>query len=297
MRRYFFVLLFLLLLTGCAGNNIPSGEKYLSPLPVKHAQVDDLNFGYRVFGKGEPLLMIMGFAGTMDIWDAEFIRTLAKKHTVIIFDNRGMGSTTAGKQRITIQGMAEDAAGLTEALGYTKVHVLGWSMGGLIAQELALTHPEKVDKLILMGTSCSNTAVADTTRRLMSMDIKELLSHFFPAAWLKLHPEALAELPRPAQKTDPDIISAQAEAMTYWPGTCSKLHELKNNTLIISGTADDILPEKLSMELAEGIEASWLARYRHAGHWLMYQDPEGLARTVNNFLAVDEDMLDQRGRK
>ena len=88
--------------------------------------------------------MIMGFAGTMDLWDVSLIQELARKYTVIIYDHRGVGGSSYGTKDITIKRMAEDGAGIVAALGYERVHILGWSMGGLIAQELALNYPEMV---------------------------------------------------------------------------------------------------------------------------------------------------------
>lgn len=291
MRRLLTIALLLILLTGCAGSNIPADTEYLGSLPVNLVMVDDTELGYRVFGKGTPLLLIMGFAGTMDIWDTRFIRQLAEEHTVIIFDNRGMGESSAGNRTISIAGMARDAAGILDALGYERAHILGWSMGGLIAQELTISRPEKVNKLILMGTSCENKAVAEITNELMRMDTKTLLTHIFPGNWLDEHPGAIAGLPRQKKSPDPRIVKAQAEAMIKWQGCCDRLRQVQNETLIISGTDDDILPQDLSMHIAGQIEGSWLARYRNAAHWLMYQDPLSLALTINNFLLVNENMM------
>ncbi|WP_432738663.1 alpha/beta fold hydrolase [Maridesulfovibrio sp. FT414] len=292
MKRMIPILLLGLLLCGCTARDYVQQAEYLAPLPVQHVRSGDITVGYRIFGKGEPLLMVMGFAGTMDIWDAELIRILAEKHTVITYDNRGIASTSAGVEKISISRMADDAAILLETLGYPKAHILGWSMGGLVAQELALTHPDKVDKLILLGTACDPIPVADITRRLIRMDTKELLSHFFPSGWMEKHPDALKELPRPSIAPDPKAVSAQAEAMLNWPGTCSSLQELQIDTLVISGTDDDILPEPLSMELVRRIDGSWLVRFRNATHWLMYQDPASLGQTVNTFLEVEENMME-----
>ncbi len=292
MRRLVTVFLILMILVGCTGKNIPDGEVYIAPLPLKYVRVGDVQIGYRSFGHGDPLLMIMGFAGTMDLWDLQLIRKLSKEHTVIIYDNRGAGSSTAGTREITIRRMAEDAAGLLKQLNYETAHILGWSMGGMIAQELALQHPSMVNKLILMGTSCNRRAVAETTKLLLRMDTGELLSHFFPAGWLDRYPDAIKDLPRPGIYPDQNIVKAQAEAMLNWPGTCERLYRIDKDTLILAGMADTILPASLSMELAGRINGSWLARYRNATHWMMYQDPDGLGQTLNTFLQVKEDLLE-----
>lgn len=293
MRRLILSFVLFLLLLGCAQKELPDSVHYLSSLPQAQVQVDDVRLAYRILGDGPPLLMIMGYAGTMDLWDADLIRELSKKHTVIIFDNRGMGGSSNGTEEITIGRMAVDSAGILRELGYDQVDVLGWSMGGLIAQELALNYPDRVGKLVLMGTSCAAEPVADITRRLLKMDMQELATHIFPPGWEKTHPNALEELPRSAVPLDPAIVKAQADAMLEWEGCCAELADLRKDTLVVSGLDDDILPEKLAVQISEQIAGSWLVRYRSATHWLMYQDPQGLGRTINFFLAAEQDLMSQ----
>lgn len=291
MRRLIMSFIIIILLPGCVQKNLPDSVHHLTFLPKSQVLVDDVRLAYRTFGEGPPLLMVMGFAGTMDIWDARLIREFAKEHTVIIFDNRGMGGSTNGTEHISIRRMAADSAGLLRELGYVRADVFGWSMGGLIAQELALNYPERVGKLVLLGTSCAAKPVAEITRRLLNMDMKELLTHIFPSGWLVKYPDALAKLPRQANPPDPAIVQAQGDAMINWQGCCLRLAGLEKNALIISGLDDDILPEPLAVEITEQIRGSWLARYKNATHWLMYQDPVGLGNTVNNFLKVQQNLF------
>ncbi|WP_321401187.1 alpha/beta hydrolase [Maridesulfovibrio sp.] len=293
MRRLILSFVFFVFFAGCVQSNIPDSVHYLTPLPKSVVQVDDVQLAYRTFGEGSPLLMVMGFAGTMDIWDAGLVRELSKEHTVIIFDNRGMGGSSNGTEEISVTRMAADSAGLLRVLGYPQADILGWSMGGLVAQELALHYPEKVDKLVLLGTSCAAEPVAEITRRLLKMDVKELLTHFFPHGWTEKYPQAYEKLPRPASAPDPAIVQAQADAMIVWPGCCSRLSSLDKPVLVISGLDDDILPERLGVEITEQVKGSWLVRYKNATHWLMYQDPVGLGRTVNNFLGANQDLMPQ----
>ncbi len=293
MRRMMIMFVLAALLAGCVGGNLPDSVHSLASLPQSVVQVDDDPFAYRIFGEGPPLLMIMGFAGTMDIWDTKFVRELAKEHTVIIFDNRGIGGSGKGTEEISITGMAADSAALLRELGYPHADVLGWSMGGLIAQELALNYPEKVNKLVLIGTSCDAQPVVATTHRLMKMDVPELLSHFFPSGWVEKYPEAFEKLPRPASPPDQKIIQSQAAAMLRWSGCCSRLTGFDKPILVISGLDDDILPESLGVEITKHVKGSWLVRYKNATHWLMYQDPVGLGENINNFLAVKQDLLSQ----
>ena len=108
---------------------------------IKYAQVNDVKLAYYTRGQGEPLIMIMGYAATMGMWDPALLEELSKNNTLILFDNRGIGLSTDTKEnKTTIPQMADDAAGLVKALGYKKVNVLGWSMGARIAQQLSLIH-------------------------------------------------------------------------------------------------------------------------------------------------------------
>ncbi|WP_320006779.1 alpha/beta hydrolase [Maridesulfovibrio sp.] len=291
MRRLISFFILFVLLAGCGQKSLPDSVQYLTPLPKQVVQVDDVQLAYRIFGEGPPLLMIMGYGGTMDLWDAAMIRELSREHTVIIFDNRGMGGSGKGTEEISIKRMAADSAGLLRVLGYEQADVFGWSMGGLIAQEMTLNYPDKVIKLVLLGTSCAAQPVEEVTHRLLKMDIQELLSHFFPKGWVEKNPDALAKLPRQAGPADPAVIRAQADAMIEWEGCCSRLSYLEKPTLIISGLEDDILPEQLSVQISEQVGGSWLVRYKNATHWLMYQDPEGLGSTVNNFLKVKQNLF------
>jgi alpha/beta hydrolase fold len=123
---------------------------------VKKIRVGDIDVAYRMFGNGNPLLLIAGAGATMDFWDPIVLKQLSENHTIIIFDNRGIGQTTSGNlKHFTISQYANDTAGLIDALHLTKpVDVLGHSFGSFIAQELALTHPQKVNRLILFASNC-----------------------------------------------------------------------------------------------------------------------------------------------
>jgi pimeloyl-ACP methyl ester carboxylesterase len=123
-------------------------------IPAKNIRVGDIDIAYKVFGKGDPFLLISGSGLVMDGWDPTMLTNLSSNHTVIIFDNRGVGNTTAGTKPFSIVQFANDTAGLLDVLKIQKADVLGFSMASFIAQELALLHPEKVNRLVLYGASC-----------------------------------------------------------------------------------------------------------------------------------------------
>jgi len=117
-------------------------------------KVNDIQIYYEVHGAGFPLVMIMGVGGNINWWDPRLVEGLSKKFKVVIFDNRGTGHTDTSDREYTIKLFANDTAGLMDALGISRFHVFGISMGGMIAQELVLNYPGKVEKLVLCSTNC-----------------------------------------------------------------------------------------------------------------------------------------------
>src|SRR5215218_2271434 len=116
---------------------------------MPRVQVGDIQINYEERGAGEPLLLIMGFGGSLAGWRPEFLDGLARSFRVIAFDNRGTGLSDKPEGSTTVAQMADDGVGLLDALDIPRAHVMGISMGGMIAQELALRHPERVVGLVL----------------------------------------------------------------------------------------------------------------------------------------------------
>jgi len=123
-------------------------------IPVKKVHVGDIDIAYKTFGKGDPILLVSGASSDMNAWEPSTLRNLSSNHTVIVFDNRGVGNTTTGTKPFSMQQRANDTAGLLDALKIQKADVFGYSQGSLVAQQLTVTHPEKVNRLILVAASC-----------------------------------------------------------------------------------------------------------------------------------------------
>src|SRR5438128_93813 len=111
-------------------------------------EVDRTQIAYRRLGNGRPLLVLNGFAATSGDWDPLFIHGLASSNDLILLDNRGIGDSTDDERRFDIARLANDAAHVIETLGFERISMLGWSMGGFISQTLALQQPNRVNKLI-----------------------------------------------------------------------------------------------------------------------------------------------------
>ena len=259
--------------------------------PVATLQVDDVEIGYRIFGNGDPLLLITGYGITMEGWDSLLISSLAEKYKVIIFDNRGMGYSSASQQEFTLSLFAGDAAAVLKALNISSAHVIGWSMGALVALEMARSNPEAVRKLILYAPCVDKRHLLDVVQRMTAMTGQELAQNLFPQAWVQQHPDIFSRLPLQTVPPTADIVSRQRQAMAQWAGPGDMLQKLRVPTLLVVGQDDWVTPPQCSIDIAAQVPGAWLARFNGAGHWLMYQAPKELAGVVGNFLETEENLL------
>jgi len=140
----------------------------LNNILTKQVRVGDIDISYKTFGKRDSILLIMGYATSMYGWDPTFLKGLSTNHTVIVFDNRGIGNTTIGTKNFTIDQFAADSVGLLDALKINKSNLLGYSMGGMIAQQLALDYQNKVNDLIIYASYCGGNQSIPPNRELFS---------------------------------------------------------------------------------------------------------------------------------
>jgi pimeloyl-ACP methyl ester carboxylesterase len=280
-------------ITGTAVPAVPAMD--ITKAEIKTVPVGDITIAYKETGSGEPLILIMGYAGTMDMWDTRMVNQLAQQYRVIVFDNRGMGHSTSSDREFSIRLFANDTAGLMDALGTKKAHVMGWSMGTFIAQELILNYPEKVDKLILYAATpggeeavppaapviaaLTNTTGTDRERG------ERLFGVLFPPAWLKENPDPSTYFPRITETSPAGDVQRQDAAILAWNGTYSRLPAIQQPLLLLAGEQDVIAPPGNSLIIAGQVPQSWVVRIRGSGHGLMYQYPDECASIVLTFLA------------
>ena len=243
-------------------------------IPAKKVHVGDIDIAYKVFGKGDPLLLISGLNLVMDAWDPTILRDLSSNHTLVIFDNRGVGNTTAGTKPFSIVQFANDTTGLLDELKIQKADILGFSMGSFIAQELALLHPEKVNRLVLYGASCGgkeNIPQSPEVSKILSdfvnnrsQDIEKVLSVIFPLSWIRSHPNEVGIPPSkeivPANTLKQQFNIIQSWLSTNWSGICSQLSKISIPTLVITGTEDVDIP--VANSLVIGSKSLALGLYR-----------------------------------
>ena len=266
-------------------------------IETKKVRVGDIDIAYKIFGKGEePLLFIPGFSMTMDGWDPIVLDNLSSNHTIIIFDNRGIGDTNAGVKSPSIPQFANDTAGLIDALGIKKpVDILGLSMGGLIAQELALLHQEKVDRLIIHASSCGGKESLPpqvSPQVLTSMisgnaSADTFLSTLFPREWIQQHTDYIQKnFVFPMGKVSKESLQRQFEATSKWSGVCNKLSSITKPTLVLTGTEDITSPPANSLVIAQKIPGAWLVQIKGGGHGVMFQYPQQFTAVLETFLSV-----------
>ena len=153
-----------------SSSSFQSKASILDNMPSQNIMVGDMNIAYKQIGKAgaKPIILITGGGATMDMWNPLLLEKLTSaNYKVIIFENRGVGESTVGTKEFSINQFANDTSDLLDALRISKADVLGWSMGGFIAQQLALTYPDKVDNLILYATSCGGPDDKPTPTEIM----------------------------------------------------------------------------------------------------------------------------------
>ena len=126
----------------------------IQDIPLDKVRVGDIEMAYKMFGKGDPLILHNGASDNMDSWDPALLTRLASNNTVIVFDSRGIGNTTSGTEPYSIQLLANDTAGLMDALKIEQANVLGYSLGKFTTQQFAIMYPEKVSSVILVAGTC-----------------------------------------------------------------------------------------------------------------------------------------------
>jgi 3-oxoadipate enol-lactonase len=249
-------------------------------------------------GSGPPLLLIMGMSGTALHWGEPVLELLRRDFELIAYDHRGVGASSRLEGSLTIAQLAEDASGLLAALGIDSAHVLGISMGGMIAQELALGHPEQVRTLALGCTYCggpqSVEAHPSVFQRLgeamMSGDRERALR----AGWevnvsraMVDDEEAYAAFLAIAERraVAVPVVMAQLQACQAHD-TSTRLEDLRMPTLVIHGSEDEMLPAGNGRLIASLIPDSKLEIFDGVGHMFFWERPERTAELLRSHAAV-----------
>lgn len=273
-------------------------------LTVPNRSVEDSTgrkFAYREIGidtNNMPLVLLNHLSATLDNWDPNLINKLAANRKIIVFDNRGIG-LSQGSVPQSITQMADDTVAFLKAMHYSKIDLLGLSMGGFVAQDFVLKYPTMVNKLILVGTGPKGDKKIAQVGRITNIDIvrsffarkdvKEYLFFTTTAQGKKFAKEFISRLnKRNAIKDAPIKIPAylnQLKAIRrYAHDQPSDLEKISAPTLIVNGDHDRMVPTQDSYLLQKKIKNSQLKIYPDAGHMSLFQNSTDFSQLVNEFL-------------
>lgn len=245
---------------------------------------------------GIPLLLLQRFRGTMDDWDPAFIAAVSADRRVIRFDSAGIGRSE-GRVPDTIAGIAAVAAEVIAKLGYDKLDVLGWSLGGVVAQQLALDAPHLIRRLIVAGSSPGPVKDGPQPHPRVPQvmthgvnDESDFLFLFYPETETAVA-AGKASLARLAAQTDigpvttAEAFMAQIKAISSWPGVLHRAKELRMPILVANGAHDVMLPAYRSFVLSQQAPDAKLVLYPDAGHAFLFQEIADFAAQIDLFLA------------
>jgi pimeloyl-ACP methyl ester carboxylesterase len=259
---------------------------------MPQVKVGDINLSYNVRGDGQPLIMIAGFATAQNAW-FPLVRAFSKHYRVVTFDNRGIGGSDKPTGTYTTKMMAGDTIALMDHLGIDRAHVLGGSMGGMIAQHIAIDHPQRVDKLILFSTSAGGQPLRDmlfdlaeattpnwnrSSSDLAGADLRKLTaaiaSQSFNQPFNRLMVVPLARLMLRLGITK--VPAGQLEAMMTH-NVLDRLNLIQAPTLILTGSKDRLMPPQSPEVLASRITGAKLVTIDRGSHALA----EGMSGRFN----------------
>ena len=271
-------------------------------VPTQTISAGDLSFAYRELGKqngGTPVVLLVHLDAVLDNWDPRVVDGIAAKHHVIAFDNRGIGASS-GSPSNSMEQMADDAITFIKAKGLKQVDLLGFSMGGMIAQEIVLKEPQLVRKMVLAGTGPAGgegiSTVAGVTFYDMlrgfftGQDPKQFLFFTRTPGGIEAGKAFLARLKERSEDRDKEIsvsaLLAQLEALRVWGGKQpADLSVVKHPVLVVNGDDDRMVPTKNTHDLARRLPNSSLIIYPDAGHGGMFQFHAEFVPSALEFLA------------
>ncbi|MDX1902052.1 MAG: alpha/beta hydrolase [Gammaproteobacteria bacterium] len=302
----YLVVFLLLLLSGCSTYHYPA-HKYatdtLTQLSPKHVAIQNGQIEYYRTGVGSPIVLIPGYATDVSSWNREFLAELTAQHQIIILNNRGVGGSFNSSHEYNTQGLANDTYQLIQKLNLKKPTIIGISMGGMIAQQLAVLHQKALGSLVLINTSIAGKKAIhpspEVEKQLLNLS-KNKLGFYFSAIQLFAPPQSKTSMayalvadrfyPKKINEIDAGkIMPKQQDLIRHWfsdNATAKKIGKLQLPVLIINGQADIVIPPINSIILANTIPHAKLVRWKNGGHAIIYQYPYEIGDTINRFVAA-----------
>jgi len=271
----------------------------LETAPTRYVEGNGIRFAYRQLGPstGTPLVLLQHFSGNIDAWDPAVVNALAADRPVFAFDNAGVGRST-GQTPDNVAAMARDAVNFISLLGLSEVDLLGFSLGGCVAQQIAAENSRLVRKLILVGTAPrggEEHLLAVLQEAFSKTDAPDIRLPIFFTPSSASQSAGLAFLKRTKVRTedrDTDNGSAvtdpQAKALITWCATSDPEHAMlraiKQPTLVVSGSDDTMLPAENAYAMFKAMRNAHLMLYPDSGHGALFQHHEVFVSHVRTFL-------------
>jgi len=261
------------------------------------ANINNFSLYYEIHGDNYPLLMIQGLGANILWWGEGLIKEISRYFKVIVFDNRGTGRSEVPDRDFSLDELAGDAARLLEELEIQRAHILGISMGGMIAQEFALHYPRMVDKLVLCATNCGGLESVPPSQEIANMltrpragrAVEEIINDMIEL----LFSDDFAQKNRPyinmiinnviKMPVHPEIYKRQLKAIAMF-NACGRLAEISKPTLIMHGEKDVLIPPRNGKILAVKIPGARLKLFDNSAHALFSQEPASVVKALIEFL-------------
>ncbi len=256
-----------------------------------------LNLRYEIRGKGYPLLLIQGFAGSSRSWSEPFLTLIEKRFRTVIFDNRGTGESDKPDMPWTMTDMADDVAAVLDHVGIDRAHIYGISMGGLIAQEFTLKHPARVRGLVLGCTACGRNTMRNPENigkltpdpgKSSEENLRLIFSLACGTAFLNskrgqdfIEQQIVETMKYPA--TPLHTYNRQREAIEGWD-SYDRLSQIKAPTIIIHGDGDRLLLPANAEILRSRIAGSKVHIMKGVGHLFFWEEPQEAVRVPGDFV-------------
>jgi pimeloyl-ACP methyl ester carboxylesterase len=262
---------------------------------MQRANVNGVELVYELRGTGSPVVMIHGAQGDQTMF-AGLASELANRFRILTFDQRGSGLSEKPDMAYSIAMLADDTAALMEHIGFSTAHIIGVSMGGTIAQELALRHPQKIRSLVLGCTTAggpnairiggSTFTAAYSTQPMSAKERGQALAEAaFTKGYLAQHPEVIPAMIAARQQRPLDTVALQHRVKaTMTHDAYDRLPQIKCPTLVITGKDDALISWENSRVLAERIPGAELVLLEPAGHCFWLEQPEQSSEAISSFL-------------
>jgi 3-oxoadipate enol-lactonase len=264
---------------------------------TRYARSDALRIAYELRGtmhRRRPWLVLIQGMGLDRLGWEPVLPTLRRRFRLVLVDNRGVGRSDQPSGSFTVADMAGDIVAVLDAAGIRRAHVMGASLGGMVAQELAITHPDRVDGLVLACTTpgwpfaypmpaASMRLIAETGRMTAEAARRRHTENALAARTVRYHPELVNRLLELQGSRPADVLSAQAAAGARHAGGLRQAR-IQARTLVLHGGADTVVDLRNGRLLAKRIPGARLVTFPELGHLLFWEDPDGFADAVTAFL-------------